>query len=201
MTPEEVGRLLATGWVDGSDLPEMQDDDFRSDVAKRAEALGLSLFYSHHNDTYGLVLDGELPEVESHHAAVRLDRADRAVIAVCWMHLRWLPAEQSQAGGNIKALTDDEPSMTLEELAEQFRGQLNKTKLEKMVLPQLKRLGYLQQRGGRLYGGPMLDSLDEAKATEMARQAMFRYKRMAHLRHRAEQIEAVRRAAEEAQRC
>ncbi len=73
--------------------------------------------------------------------------------------------------------------------------------IEQTLLPYLKRLGYLHQREGHLYAGPMLDSLDDLKATERAREYMVRYKRMAHLQRRAEEIDKIRRSADEAQRC
>lgn len=201
MTAEEICRLLATGWVDSHDIPEMLDDDVRLNVADRAAAVGLRLFYSPATDSYGFVLGGGLPETSSHRMAVRLDRSHRALIAVCWMHLRWLPAERRRVGGTIQKLGDEEPSMTVDELALQFKGNLQKARIEHMMLPHLKRLGYLDQREGKLYAGPMLDGLDEQRATEMARDYMLRYKRMAHLRQRAEQISQIRRSAEKAQGC
>ncbi len=197
MTVEEICRLLSTGWVDSRDIPELQDDSIRGDVSHRAEGVGQRLFYSPTTDSYGLVLDGELPETASHRAAVRLDRAHRALIAACWMHLRWLPAERQRITEQTgQALTQEQPSLTIDDLAQQFKGHLKKSYMEEMLLPHLKHLGYLEQREGKLYPGPMLDSLDEMKASERAREYMIRFKRMAYLKRRAEEIDRVRQAAE-----
>jgi len=148
------------------------------------------------------VLDGELPEVGTHRTSMHLDRSHRALIAACWMHLRWLPAERAraEAGNGARPLTQEEPSLTVDDLALQFKGQLQKSHIEQKLLPVLKRLGYLQQREGRLYTGPMLDSLDELKATERAREYMVKFKRIAHLQRRAEEIDQLKRSGEEAAR-
>lgn len=202
MTIEEISRLLATGWVGARDVPELQDEEVRAEINRRAGAVGQRLFYSRSTDTYGFVLDGELPESGSHHEAMRLDRSHRALIAACWMHLRWMPAERARAESvnGSQQLRQQEPSLTVDDLALQFKGQLRKTQIEGTLLPYLKRLGYLQQREGKLFAGPMLDSLDEFKATERAREYMVRFKRMAHLRRRAEEIDHLKSAADEASR-
>jgi hypothetical protein len=202
MTVEEICRLLSTGWVESRDVPELMDDDVRADVARRGEAVGQRLYYSEVTDHYGFVLAGELPEAPSHRPAVRLDRSHRAVIAACWMHLRWLPAERQRVGAESgpQAVGPEEPCLTIDELALQFRGQLTKGHIEWKLVPHLKHTGYLVQREKKLYGGPMLDSLDELKATELAREYMARYKRMAHLKRRAEAIDQIRKSTEEATR-
>lgn len=202
MNIEEICRLLGTGWVDARDVPELQDDEIRVEVNRRAGAVGQRLFYSPSTDCYGLVLDGELPEAGTHHPSMRLDRSHRALIAACWMHLRWLPAERARVEGanGGKPLTQEEPSLTVDDLAVQFKGQLQKTHIDGTLLPYLKRLGYLQQREGRLFAGPMLDSLDEIKASERAREYMVKYKRLARLQRRAAEIDQLKRAAEEAMR-
>lgn len=199
MTVEEICRLLGTGWVDAREVPELLDDELRAEINHRAAAVGQRLFYSATADSYGFVIDGELPEVGTHRASMYLDRSHKALIAACWMHLRWLPAEraQAEAGNGHHPLTQEEPSLTVDDLALQFKGQLQKTHIEQKLLPVLKRLGYLQQREGRLSAGPMLDSLDEIKATERAREYMVKFKRMAHLQRRAKEIDQLTRAPEE----
>lgn len=203
MTVEEICRLLGTGWVDARDVPELENDELKAEIHRRAQAVGQRLFYSPATDSYGFVLDGEVPEAGTHRPALRLDRSHRALIAACWMHLRWLPAERARAEGvnGNRQRAQEEPSLTVDDLSLQFKGQLQKTHIEQKLLPYLKRLGYLNQREGRLFAGPMLDSLDELKATERAREYMIKFKRLAHLQRRAQEIDQLKRAAQEAQRC
>ena len=198
MTVEELCRLLSTGWVDAREVPEIEDVDIRTDVQRRAASVGQRLFYSASTDSYGFVLDGALPEVSTHRASLHLDRSHRALIATCWLHLRWLPAERARAEPNAatRPLLDDEPSISLDDLAHSFKGQLQKTHIEQKLLPVLKRLGYLQQRDGRLFAGPLLDSLDAMTAAERARELMLRYQRMARLQRRSQEIDAERAAQE-----
>lgn len=198
MTIEEICRLLSTGFVASRDVPELDDEATRTEVQRRADAVGQRLFYSSNADTYGFVMAGELPDAPSHRPAIRLDRSHRAVIAVCWMHLRWLPAERARlVEGNGHSPSPGEPSITIDDLAYQLKGQMTKSHLDQKIVPHLKHTGYLEARDHRLYAGPMLDSLDELKATELARENMLRFKRVAHLRQRADEIERIRRSGEE----
>ncbi len=198
MTIEEICRLLTTGFVDSCDVPELEDAATRAEVQRRAGAVGQRLFYSPNSDAFGFVMAGELPDAPTHRPAVRLDRSHRAVIAVCWMHLRWLPAERTrQVEGNGHSPIP-EASITVDDLAYQFKGQMTKSHLELKIVPHLKHTGFLEARDRRLYGGPMLDSLDELNATELARESMLKFKRLAHLKQRAEEIDQIHRSAEEA---
>ena len=200
MTIEEICRLLSTGFVESRDVPELDDIATRAEVQRRAEAVGQRLFYSPNSDAYGFVMAGELPDAPTHRPAVRLDRSHRAVIAVCWMHLRWLPAERArQVEGNGHSPVP-EASITIDDLAYQFKGQMTKSHLEQKIVPHLKHTGFLEARDHRLYAGPMLDSLDQLKATELAREGMLKYKRLSHLKQRAEELEHIHRSAEEASR-
>ena len=55
----------------------------------------------------------------------------------------------------------------------------------KIAVGKLKNARFLVQREGRLHAGPLMDTLDEVKATEQARRLMLRYQRVERRRHLA----------------
>jgi hypothetical protein len=54
----------------------------------------------------------------------------------------------------------------------------------------LKRARFLLQRDGKLSAGPMMDTIDEVRATEQARRLMLRHQRLGRLQRQGEQSPA-----------
>ncbi len=192
MNAVEICRLLITGSVDAADLPELADEDAREEVRQRLGAAGCILAYSEVAGRWVARLDGPLPLVESHDPVLRLHAAEQAMLAGCWLHLRFLPLERARVAtagdGQLIADEGEEPSVPVEDLLAQFHGKLNKSYLE-IVLGHLKNTGFVRQHAGRLYAGPLLDTIDEVVAGERARVLLARYQRLSYLKRRAEQIE------------
>ncbi len=200
MNDLEICRLLITGSVEASDLPELADEDMRESVRQRLAGAGCALAYSEATGRWVARLDGPLPEAASHDPVLRLHAAEQAMLAACWLHLRMLPLERTRIAtsedGQLLANNDETPSITVEDLLAQFHGKLNKGYLE-IVLGRLKNAGFVRQHGGRLYAGPLLDTLDEVVAGERARVLIGRHQRLAYLKRRADQIESDEGKADE----
>ncbi|MBI4538729.1 MAG: hypothetical protein HY704_04360 [Gemmatimonadetes bacterium] len=192
MNALEICRLLVTGSVDAADLPELADEEMREDIRQRLAGAGCTLAYSEATGRWVARLDGPLPAVESHDPVLRLHAAEQAMLAACWLHLRLLPLERARVAaaddGQLIATDNDEPSVDVEDLLAQFHGKLKKGYLD-MVLGRLKNAGFVRQRAGRLYAGPLLDTIDEVVAGERARVLLARHQRLSYLKRRAEQIE------------
>ena len=193
MTVDELCRLLVSGSVDSSDVPELDDEDIRAEVQDRLAGVGCALAYSTATRRWVGRLDGPLPHIEGHDRILSLHAAELAALAACWLHLRFLPAERAKVevaedDGELLPSDDGEPSIEVEDLLAQFYGKLNRRYLEQIVLGHLKNAGFLRQHGGRLYAGPLLDTIDEVAATEHARRLLARHQRMAYLRRRAQAI-------------
>lgn len=195
MTVEEMCRLLLTGHVDAADVPDLADEDVREEVRKRLAAVGCDLAYSGATGRWLARLDGALPAVDGHDPALSFHAAEQAMIAALWLHLRFLPLERAKldlddAEERLVADDEGEPSVEVDDLLAQFHGKLAKSYLEGMVLGHLKNAGFVRQHAGRLYAGPLLDTIDEVAASERARLLLARHKRLSYLQRRAAVITA-----------
>ncbi len=96
MTPVELCRVLLVGSVPAAAVPELADGGVREEVRRRLAAAGCELTYAARSDRWAARLAGSLPELDGHDPVVRLGKPELAVLAACWLHLRFLPAERAR---------------------------------------------------------------------------------------------------------
>jgi hypothetical protein len=171
--------VLLVGSVAAADVPELGDPDIREEVRRRLAEAGCELTYAPRSERWLARLDGPLPELEGHAPVLALGTAELAVLATCWLHLRFLPGE---------ARSTDPDWLDPGDLAELLGARLDGTGLPG-VLERLALAGYLTLREGRVEAGPLLDTLDEPGAADQARALVARHQRLAHLRRRAEELD------------
>jgi hypothetical protein len=174
--------VLLVGSVAATDVPELGQPETRDEVRRRLGEAGCELVYSPASERWLARLDGAVPELESHDPVLALGTAELAVLATCWLHLRFLP--EARSGG----AQPDPDWLDPGDLAELLGARLNGTGLPS-VLDRLGRAGYLTLREGRVEAGPLLDTLDEPGAAEQARALLARHQRLAHLRRRAAELD------------
>jgi hypothetical protein len=179
MDATELCRVLLVGSVAAADVPELGEPETRDEVRRRLGEAGCELVYSPASERWLARLDGAVPALEGHDPVLALGTAELAVLAACWLHLRFLPGEAS-AGEQDWIDPDD--------LAELLGARLDGTGLPG-VLERLGRAGYLTLREGRVEAGPLLDTLDEPGAAEQARALLARHQRLTHLRRRAAELD------------
>jgi hypothetical protein len=181
----ELCRVLLVGSVAATDVPELGDPGTREEVRRRLGEAGCELVYSAASERWLARLDDSVPALEGHEPVLALGTAELAVLATCWLHLRFLPGENGSAGDGQDWLDPDD-------LAELLGARLDGTGLPG-VLERLARAGYLTLREGRVEAGPLLDTLDEPGAADQARALVARHQRLAHLRRRAAEIDGGER--------
>lgn len=180
MTPVEICRAVLAGIVSAESLPELGDDDVRQEVRYRLNQVGCDLVYSRHFDSWTASFVRGAPETAAIESPGLLNSADLAVLAVCWLHLRFLPTENSRLPVDDDALFEsEEPQEVPLEEAEVASSipALSKTTVS-ICVGKLKRARFLIQREGKLSAGPMMDTIDEVRATEQARRLMLRHQRL-----------------------
>ena len=173
--------MLLVGPVAAADVPELGEPETRDEVRRRLGEAGCELAYSPASERWLARLDGPVPELEGHQPVLALGTAELAVLATCWLHLRFLPAEGATT-------QPDQDWVDPDDLAELLGARLNGTGLPN-VLERLTSAGYLTLREGRVEAGPLLDTLDEPGAAEQARGLVARHQRLAHLRRRAAELD------------
>jgi hypothetical protein len=171
--------VLLVGSVAAVDVPELGEAETRDEVRRRLGEAGCELVYSSGSERWLARLDGPVPELEGHDPVLALGTAELAVLATCWLHLRFLPGEGA---------TPDQAWLDPDDLAELLGARLNGTGLPS-VLERLARAGYLTLREGQVEAGPLLDTLDEPGAADQARALVARHQRLAHLRRRAAELD------------
>jgi hypothetical protein len=174
MDATELCRVLLVGSVAAADVPELGEPETRDEVRRRLGEAGCELVYS------SARLDGAVPALEGHDPVLVLGTAELAVLATCWLHLRFLPGEAEAGAGDQEWLDPDDLT---ELLGARLDGSLAG------VLERLGRAGYLTLREGRVEAGPLLDTLDEPGAAEQARALLARHQRLTHLRRRAAELD------------
>ena len=176
--------MLLVGSVAAADVPELGEPETHDEVRRRLGEAGCELVYSAASERWLARVDGPVPELEGHEPVLALGTAELAVLATCWLHLRFLPGERATAG-------DQGPSpdwLDPDDLAELLGAKLDGTGLPG-VLERLAKAGYLNLREGRVEAGPLLDTLDEPGAADQARSLVARHQRLAHLRRRAAELD------------
>ena len=179
--------MLLVGSVAAADVPELGEPETRDEVRRRLGEAGCELVYSPASERWLARLDGPVPELQGHDPVLALGTAELAVLATCWLHLRFLPAEGA---------TEQHDWVDPDDLAELLGARLNGSGLPN-VLERLASAGYLTLREGRVEAGPLLDPLDEPGAAEQARGLVARHQRLAHLRRRAAELDGDREAGGE----
>ena len=185
--------MLLVGSVAAADVPELGEPETRDEVRRRLGEAGCELVYSPASERWLARLDGPVPELEGHDPVLPLGTAELAVLATCWLHLRFLPGEGADRATDQDWLDPDD-------LAELLGARLNGTGLPS-VLERLARAGYLTLREGRVEAGPLLDTLDEPGAADQARALVARHQRLAHLRRRAAELDGSGAGSGGAGRC
>jgi hypothetical protein len=170
--------------VAAADVPELGEPETRDEVRRRLGEAGCELVYSAAAERWLARLDGPVPELEGHHPVLALGTAELAVLATCWLHLRFLPGEGGDPGDGRPEADWLDP----DDLAELLGARLDGTGLPG-VLERLATAGYLTLREGQVEAGPLLDTLDEPGAADQARALVARHQRLAHLRRRAAELD------------
>lgn len=181
MTPVEICRTLLTGFVSADNLPELQDEDVRAEVADRLASAGCALRYSPTHRTWLALTAAPLPDAAVVDAPDTLNAKDQAVLAMCWLYLRYLPQENSGGSWDDDALfaADAEALATplsVEEIIDQLTA-LSHTAIG-ISVGKLKNLRYLVQRDGKLSAGPTMDTIDAIAAAEACRRLLLRHERI-----------------------
>ena len=187
--------MLLVGSVAAADVPELGEPETRDEVRRRLGEAGCELVYSAASERWLARLDGPVPELEGHHPVLALGTPELAVLATCWLHLRFLPGEARDrpTGGPAGGPDGDQPDrdwLDPDDLAELLGARLDGTGLPG-VLERLAKAGYLTMREGRVEAGPLLDTLDEPGAADQARALVARHQRLAHLRRRAAELDGT----------
>ena len=178
MDATELCRVLLVGSVAAADVPELGEPETRDEVRRRLGEAGCELVYSPASERWLARLDGAVPALEGHDPVLALGTAELAVLATCWLHLRFLPAEAGPG---------DQDWLDPDDLAELLGARLDGSLAG--VLERLGRAGYLTLGEGRVEAGPLLDTLDEPGAAEQARALLARHQRLTHLRRRAAELD------------
>jgi hypothetical protein len=171
--------VLLVGSVAAVDVPELGEPETREEVRRRLGEAGCELVYSAASERWLARLAAPLPALEGHQPVLALGTAELAVLATCWLHLRFLPGEAGAA--------PEQDWLDPDDLAELVGARLNAGLPD--VLERLARTGYLTMREGRVEGGPLLDTLEEPGAADQARALLARHQRLAHLRRRAAELD------------
>ncbi len=195
MNTVELCRILLAGSVPAAEVPELTDEEVRGEVRRRLAEAGCELAYAPRSDRWVATLGGALPRLEGHAPVVELGRAELAVIATCWLHLRFLPAERLRQAGGVDTSGRGEPWLDPDDLGTVLGGRPGDLG---DVLALLCQAGYLTLREGRLFAGPLLETFDDEGAAEEARELLARSRRLAHLRERAAETRSESLAAGDA---
>ena len=195
MDATELCRVLLVGSVAAADVPELGEPETRDEVRRRLGEAGCELVYSPASERWLARLDGAVPALEGHDPVLALGTPELAVLATCWLHLRFLPGEARSTGARRAPVGDEEPPplpagpswLDPDDLAELLGARLDGGLPG--VLERLGRAGYLTLREGRVEAGPLLDTLDEPGAAEQARALLARHQRLTHLRRRAAELD------------
>ena len=189
MNTIELCRVLLTGSVPAAEVPELTDEEVRNEVRHRLAEAGCELAYAPRSDRWVATLGGPLPRLEDHAAVIDLGPGELAVLAACWLHLRFLDAERIRQGAAVDNEDRGEPWLDPDDLGIMLGGKLGGRDLGD-VLVLLCQAGYLELREGQLFAGPLLETFDDHEASEQVRELLARNQRLTHLRERAAAIRA-----------
>ena len=189
MNTIELCRVLLAGSVPAAEVPELTDEDIHGEVRQRLIEAGCELAYAPRSDRWVATLGGPLPRLEDHAAVIDLGPAELAVLAACWLHLRFLEAERARQSGGVDPAARGEPWLDPDDLGIMLGGRLGGRDLGD-VLVLLCQAGYLTLREGQLFAGPLLETFDDREAADEVRELLARNQRLTHLRERAAEFRA-----------
>jgi hypothetical protein len=181
------------GSVPAAEVPELTDEETRTEVRRRLADAGCELSYAPGADRWVAMLAGPVPRLEEHAPVVDLGPGELTVIAACWLHLRFLPAEQPPGVGAAGSGHGDTPWLDPDDLGTMLGGRLGGRDLGGM-LERLSQAGYLTVREGQIFAGPLLETFEDQGARDRAKDLLARSQRMAHLRQRAAEIRVGERS-------
>ena len=187
MTPVEICRVLLSGNIPYDAVPDLRDEDVRREVKERLSQVGCELIYSVSGNCWIARSSGPAPDVDGLDSPGALDAKDLAVLALCWLHLRFLPAENSSSqtvldDGALFSDLSTAPEVPL--IRADIRSQLPALSRQSIgiAVGRLKNARFLVEREEQLFAGPMMDALDEVRATEQARRMLLRHERLRRVR-------------------
>lgn len=168
--PANVAALLAAGTLERDAWPELEDEQFAAEVRERLAAVGLTLVATPQSFLARLAEPGGASGFTPH---ARLHSVHKAMIAVLYLYLRYLPA---QANNGEIGVNGDAPSVSPDDVCAAF--DYKRSYLEKVVLGELKRQNFVRQVDGRLYAGDNLMAIDpvqmDLRAEEMLRRFLLK---------------------------
>jgi hypothetical protein len=155
-----IAALLVRGTLAAEQVPELERQDVRTDVARRLAAVNLTLVRA----AGRWLARPTAVDTTSENAGFRpfhaLHRAHLAILACAYLHLRYLPR---QAG----APADDAATVSFDLIYAPFAAAYKRQKIQAWV-SELRRGGFLAGDGDAIAAGPFLASIDEADADERA---------------------------------
>ena len=181
-TPAEVAAMLVAGTLDRRRWPELDEEEFASQVRERLATVDLELIGSG-GRWLARPSTAPDPNLDGFEPTFSLHAVELAVVAALYLHLRYLPR---QATEEARA---EEPSMEVDELLRGFPGH-NRTYIEKIVLGHLRNAGFVRRENDRLYAGPYLGALNEIEADARAQEALGGFALRRYLQRRAQELEA-----------
>lgn len=166
-TAAQVAALLAAGTLEREAWPELEDEQFAGEVRSRLAAVGMTLVATPESFLARLQEPDGAPGFTPH---ARLGSVHKAMIAVLYLYLRYLPA---QANGEAPTSNGHAPSVTPDDVFAPF--DYKRRYLEKTVLAELKKQGYVRQTDGRLYAGDSLMAIDSVQLDLHAEEMLRRF--------------------------
>ena len=163
-------RLLREGAVLRSELPELDYLEVRAEVERRLEKVGLVLAASVYSEYVGLRLVPEVTADLAFEAASNLGlNADHcALLVVLWSYLSLQKRTASESrevpGQNVLFARDRAeaakkyvPSVRIETIAREFKGQFGSYSHVKGLIGTLRRLKFIGGNGDIVEPGPLLE--------------------------------------------
>lgn len=183
---EICGRLLAARSLPRKEVPELDHGGVRADVEARLAQVGLGLATSAYSDHVGLkLLDGSALPTASN-MGLSVDAC--ALLTILWMRLA-LPYRTANDGAQTSAAQQallpserraearaERPTVSFETLLKEFGSQLHGQGRLKLLLGQLRNLGFLQySRLEAIEAGPLLElALDGEEMGRFVRTEVFK---------------------------
>jgi hypothetical protein len=168
--PADVAALLSAGTLEREAWPELEDEQFAGEVRDRLAGVGMTLVATPESFLARLVEPNGATGFTPH---ARLHSVHKAMISVLYLHLRYLPAQAKE--GEVPA-NGGAPSVSPDDVFAAF--EYKRSYLEKMVLGELKRQGFVRQIDGRLFAGDNLMAIDpvqmDLRAEEMLRRFLLK---------------------------
>jgi hypothetical protein len=183
----ELCQVLLAGSVPAAEVPELTDERVRADVRRRLADAGCELHYAASSDRWVATLGGPVAPIDEHARVIDLGPAELTVIATCWLHLRFLRAEGMPQPNDGAIDGVGFPWLDPDDLAIILGGRLGGRDLGGIV-ERLCQFGYLVQREGQIFAGPLLETFDDQAATNQAKELLARNQRLTHLRRRATEV-------------